>query len=235
MRRLNHVAGEIVVRHYVASDGGYSDGASLYAELVNRFGDEAVDYTVSAAGAIMQRCIGKCVRFIEYYHQLSPPLISFSFASTSSDDGIIPPARLQRYTGRLHAEARRTSSIICPMESSTDRKALTFDADAAIGAFGNGHSGIGRIMPTLIPCSLAAITADVYKRQVLLPIVSDEHHAVLVSRIQECLLPVLRLPLEKSVDLLHMHRAPYAHGNAAVDIPVSYTHLDVYKRQHRPR
>ena len=45
------------------------------------------------------------------------------------------------------------------MESSTDRKALTFDAAAAIGAFGNGHSVIGRIMPTLIPCSRAAITA----------------------------------------------------------------------------
>ena len=64
---------------------------------------------------------------------------------------MIPPQRLQSVTGFLHSEAKRTSSIIWPMESSTLMNALTLSAAAAMGALGNGHTVMGRISPALMP------------------------------------------------------------------------------------
>ena len=71
----------------------------------------------------------------------------------------MPPTRLHRTTGRLQHVASLTSSIICPIESSTEIKAFTLSAAAFRISFGNGQSVIGRISPTFIPFFLASTTA----------------------------------------------------------------------------
>ena len=74
MGGLDHVAGEVVVGHNCAADGGHADGLALDTQLVNGFGHQAVDDAVGAAGAVMQRRISQRMGFLENscHDQLSP-------------------------------------------------------------------------------------------------------------------------------------------------------------------
>ena len=81
VRRLYHIAVEVVVSHYRAADGSYSDRPALDSELVDRLGYETVNYPVCAARAVMKRDIRKCLRFVEYDHLSSPPLYAAFMAS----------------------------------------------------------------------------------------------------------------------------------------------------------
>ena len=90
-----------------------SGKTTLVKALVNRFGDEAVDYTVSAAGAIMGRHIKKRLGSLKYdCHYFSPPASFLIFSRTSAGVGIIPPVRPKNSTGLLQSIASLTSSII---------------------------------------------------------------------------------------------------------------------------
>ena len=65
---FRHVAGEIVVCHNGAPDGGNAYCSAFDSERVYRFGDKAVYYSVCAAGAVVQRHIGKAFRFFKNGH-----------------------------------------------------------------------------------------------------------------------------------------------------------------------
>ena len=121
---LHHVAGKVVIGHDRAADGRYADGAAFDAQLVNDFGHQTMHDAVGAAGAVMEGNIQKGLGLFKNDHYFSPPFFAASaiLANTSSGEGMMPPARLQRLTGRLHSMARRTSSIIWPMDSSTEMK-----------------------------------------------------------------------------------------------------------------
>ena len=80
-------------------------------------------------------------------------------ASTCSGEGIMPPTRLMSCTGRLQRMDSSISSIIWPMESSTERNVCTYSAAALSGADGNGQSVIGRIRPARMPFARAASIA----------------------------------------------------------------------------
>ena len=55
VRRLHHVAGEIIVAHNGAADRGHTDRFAVNAEFFYRFRNKAVNDAVRTAGAIMQR------------------------------------------------------------------------------------------------------------------------------------------------------------------------------------
>ena len=55
VRRLHHIAGEIIVAHNGAADRGHADRFAVNAELFYRFRNKAVNDAVRTAGAIMQR------------------------------------------------------------------------------------------------------------------------------------------------------------------------------------
>ena len=74
VRRLDHVAGEVVVRHHGAADRRDADGLALDAELVDRLRDETVDDAVRAARAVVQDRIRQRLRFLEYYSHIFKPL-----------------------------------------------------------------------------------------------------------------------------------------------------------------
>jgi hypothetical protein len=59
MSGLNHITAEIVISHNRAADRSNADGSALNAEFVDCLGNEAVNYTVGAAGAVMERRIGQ--------------------------------------------------------------------------------------------------------------------------------------------------------------------------------
>ena len=75
VRRLYHIAVEIVICKHGTADGRNAHGLSLHAELVYAFGDKPVYYPVRAAGAVMERFVGKCVRFFKNYHYSFRPFI----------------------------------------------------------------------------------------------------------------------------------------------------------------
>ena len=62
---LNHIAGEVVVRHNGTADGGHTDGLPLDAQLVHHLGHEAVDDAVRATGAVVHRHVIECLRFFK--------------------------------------------------------------------------------------------------------------------------------------------------------------------------
>jgi hypothetical protein len=66
VRRLHHVAQEVVVGEHGATDGRDSDGALDDAQLVNRFRDQAVDDAVHAARAVVHALLGQALRMAEY-------------------------------------------------------------------------------------------------------------------------------------------------------------------------
>ena len=110
---LDHITAEIIICHNGASDGRDADGLALYTKLVNALRNKAVDYTVSAAGAIMGRHIKKRLGSLEYdCHYFSPPASFLIFSRTSAGVGIIPPVRPKNSTGLLQSIASLTSSII---------------------------------------------------------------------------------------------------------------------------
>ena len=110
---LYHIAAEIIICHNGAADGRDADGLALYTELVNALRNKAVDYTMSAAGAIMGRHIKKRLGSLKYdCHYFSPPASFLIFSRTSAGVGIIPPVRPKNSTGLLQSIASLTSSII---------------------------------------------------------------------------------------------------------------------------
>ena len=78
---------------------------------------------------------------------------------TSAGDGIMPPTLEQRVTGLVHLTASSISSIIWPIESSTEMKALAVFALSNMAFFGKGQRVIGLNMPAFMPSALAALTA----------------------------------------------------------------------------
>ena len=91
MRGLEHVAVEVVVSEHGASDGGDADDVVLQAELFYSFSDQAMRYTVVAAGAIVERLIGKQLGLLKYNGHYSTSLMLSSFSLISSGVGIWLP------------------------------------------------------------------------------------------------------------------------------------------------
>ena len=77
-----------------------------------------------------------------------------------------PPVRPKKETGTFPLTARRTSSTICPMLISTQRKPLQPSAAAAISSVGKGQTVMGRMQPIFSPFSRAALTAALAMRAV---------------------------------------------------------------------
>src|ERR1039458_9057584 len=87
-------------------------------------------------------------------------ICSSIFAISSSTAGTLPPPRPQNSTARLPSRARRTSSTIWPLLSSTTRISCARSAVANSSFEGNGHKLIGRNNPTFLPCFRASSTAE---------------------------------------------------------------------------
>ena len=109
---LNHVTVEIVICHNGAANGSDTDRVAFNSKLIHDLCDQSVHDTVRATGAVVHGHIRQSMRSFENYHDQLPPAIFSMLSSTCSGEGIIPPALLHRYTGRMHSSARRTSSII---------------------------------------------------------------------------------------------------------------------------
>ena len=73
VRRLDHIAVKVVIGHDRAADGRHADRAALDAQLVDGLRHKAMHDAVRAAGAIMQRRVGKGVRFLKDDHLSAPP------------------------------------------------------------------------------------------------------------------------------------------------------------------
>ena len=76
VRGLDHVAGEEVVGHDGAADGGYTHAGTLDAELVDDFSHQALHDAVTAAGAVVGDRVGQGAGALEnnlfFGHRYSP-------------------------------------------------------------------------------------------------------------------------------------------------------------------
>ena len=91
VRGLKHVAVEVVVSEHGASDGGNADDVVLEAELFYAFSDQAMRYTVIAAGAVVEHGIGEHLGLFKYYGHYNTSLMLSSLALISSGVGIWLP------------------------------------------------------------------------------------------------------------------------------------------------
>ncbi len=107
VRSFLHIDIHIIVCKDSAADRCDTDRLVLNTEFVDHFHQDLMDDTMPAAGTIMHRSIGDCLRFfINYFHfifchdifHIAPytrtrSIIAPTLRSTSSGDGIIPPVR----------------------------------------------------------------------------------------------------------------------------------------------
>ncbi len=61
MRRFDHTAAEIIIRHHGAAHRRNADSFPLYAQLIQTFRHKAVDNAVRATRAVMRRDIQQCM------------------------------------------------------------------------------------------------------------------------------------------------------------------------------
>ncbi len=91
---LLHVAVEVLVGQYGTAYGSHADGLVENPQLLQHLRRQTVDDAVGTAGTVVELLIRETVGFFEYdRHYFAPPSIAFTFSTTPSGVGIMPPER----------------------------------------------------------------------------------------------------------------------------------------------
>ena len=145
VRRLHPIDIDVVVRQHRAAHRRNADRVVLDLHFIDHFGDQFVDRSVAAPRTEVHHGIGQQpglridpVFRDQFYFRFSHKLYFNEKSSTSLGECTTPPVRPKWNTGTRHRAANCTSSIICPVLISTDRKPLTRCDSSSIAPVGNG-------------------------------------------------------------------------------------------------
>ena len=150
VRRLHPIDIDVVVRQHRAAHRRNADRVVLDLHFIDHFGDQFVDRSVAAPRTEVHHGIGQQpglridpVFRDQFYFRFSHKLYfneKFFSAPPAPRSANAPrrPCARKWNTGTRHRAANCTSSIICPVLISTDRKPLTRSDSSSIAPVGNG-------------------------------------------------------------------------------------------------